>query len=82
MEVFVDFCEDAIFEMQHAAALMATGDEEGTTGKQKRNFFNISLSHQKLFFLKNFDFHRQKRNYYSLRRRTKRNYCSIKRKIY
>ena len=35
MEVFVDFCEDAIFEMQHAAALMATGDEEGTTGKQK-----------------------------------------------
>ena len=63
MEVFVDFCEDAIFEMQHAAALMATGDEEGTTGKQKRNFFNISLSHQKLFFLKNFDFHRQKRNY-------------------
>ena len=54
MEVFVDFCEDAIFEMQHAAALMATGDEEGTTGKQKRNFFNISLSHQKLFFLKKF----------------------------
>ena len=35
MEVFVDFCEDAIFEMQHAAALMATGDEEGTTGKKE-----------------------------------------------
>ena len=24
MEAFVDFCEDAIFEMQHAASLMAT----------------------------------------------------------
>ena len=30
MEVFVDFCEDAIFEMQHAAALMSTGEEEKT----------------------------------------------------
>ena len=31
MEVFVDFCEDAIFEMQHAASLMSTGDDEGKT---------------------------------------------------
>ena len=27
MEAFVDFCEDAIFEMQHAASLMDTNGE-------------------------------------------------------
>ena len=30
MEQFVDFCEDAIFEMQMAASLMATDEEEKT----------------------------------------------------
>ena len=29
MEAFVDFCEDAIFEMQHAASLMDAGDGGG-----------------------------------------------------
>ena len=29
MEAFVDFCEDAIFEMQHSASLLETDDEEG-----------------------------------------------------
>ncbi len=35
MEAFVDFCEDAIFEMQHAASLMSTGDEGGATVKKE-----------------------------------------------
>ena len=29
MECFVDFCEDAIFEMQHSASLIETDDTEG-----------------------------------------------------
>ena len=29
MECFVDFCEDAIFEMQHSASLMGSDDAEG-----------------------------------------------------
>lgn len=29
MECFVDFCEDAIFEMQHSASLIETEDGEG-----------------------------------------------------
>ena len=29
MEQFVDFCEDAIFEMQHSASLIETDDSEG-----------------------------------------------------
>ena len=35
MEVFVDFCEDAIFEMQHAESLMSSGEEEK---KEKAEF--------------------------------------------
>ena len=38
MECFVDFCEDAIFEMQHSASLVAT-DSTGDT-------VNYSLAHQ------------------------------------
>ena len=34
MEVFVDFCEDAIFEMQHAESLMSSGEDEG--GKKEK----------------------------------------------
>ena len=34
LECFVDFCEDAIFEMQHAESLMSTGDDGGG-GKEK-----------------------------------------------
>ena len=29
MECFVDFCEDAIFEMQHSASLMGSDDAKG-----------------------------------------------------
>ncbi len=29
MECFVDFCEDAIFEMQHAESLMKADDSGG-----------------------------------------------------
>ena len=36
MEVFVDFCEDAIFEMQHAESLMSTGEDDG--GKKDKDF--------------------------------------------
>ena len=32
MECFVDFCEDAIFEMQHSASLMEEDGEEGKVG--------------------------------------------------
>ena len=35
MECFVDFCEDAIFEMQHAESLMSTGEDEG--GKKEKD---------------------------------------------
>ena len=30
MECFVDFCEDAIFELQHSASLLETEEGEGT----------------------------------------------------
>lgn len=33
LEAFVNFCEDAIFEMQHASYLMATDDFEASTKK-------------------------------------------------
>lgn len=29
LEAFINFCEDAIFEMQHASALMAVEDSSG-----------------------------------------------------
>merc|ERR1712012_1312094 len=35
MECFVDFCEDAIFEMQHSASLMSTDEEGGGTVKKE-----------------------------------------------
>ena len=34
LEVFVNFCEDAIFEMQHASALMASEEEEASSARQ------------------------------------------------
>lgn len=34
LEAFINFCEDAIFEMQHASALMSV--EETTSGAQAR----------------------------------------------
>lgn len=33
LEAFVNFCEDAVFEMQHASYLMTTDDDEGSTKK-------------------------------------------------
>ena len=32
MECFVDFCEDAIFEMQHSASLVEEDSDEGKVG--------------------------------------------------
>jgi ryanodine receptor 2 len=32
LEVFVNFCEDSIFEMQHAASISSSSDEEGGPG--------------------------------------------------
>ena len=45
MECFVDFCEDAIFEMQHSASLVEEDSEEGKVGKKcsLKSFFLISL---------------------------------------
>lgn len=34
LESFVNFCEDAVFEMQHASGLMATDDGGGNTKKE------------------------------------------------
>lgn len=31
LECFVDFCEDAIFEMQHAESLMSSSEDGGTS---------------------------------------------------
>ena len=43
LELFVNFCEDAIFEMQHASSLM--GEEEdakpGATGKESFDILNV-----------------------------------------
>ena len=41
MECFVDFCEDAIFEMQHSASLIETEDGEGAVSFKR--FFKIIL---------------------------------------
>jgi len=38
LEAFVNFCEDAIFEMQHANALMAV-EEEGHGGHAREPAF-------------------------------------------
>lgn len=36
LQAFVDFCEDAIFEMQHASALMSSPDEgSGSQGREQ-----------------------------------------------
>lgn len=36
LEAFVNFCEDAIFEMQHASGLMAVDDGGGGSGKARK----------------------------------------------
>lgn len=36
LEAFVNFCEDAIFEMQHASGLMAVDDGSGVGGGKTR----------------------------------------------
>ena len=41
MESFVDFCEDAIFEMQHADALMSGEQEEERTCARDVSVKNI-----------------------------------------
>jgi len=42
LEVFVNFCEDAIFEMQHASALMAS-EEEGATSQARQAAYVLPL---------------------------------------
>ncbi|CAB3362502.1 Hypothetical predicted protein [Cloeon dipterum] len=39
LEAFVNFCEDAIFEMQHASGLMST-DESGGAGKSRETSYS------------------------------------------
>ncbi len=38
LQAFVDFCEDAIFEMQHASALMASDEEGGGSHGREQKF--------------------------------------------
>ncbi|KAK2706501.1 hypothetical protein QYM36_016513 [Artemia franciscana] len=45
LEAFVNFCEDAIFEMQHATALMATKDDGGG-GAPKKPEYNFGDDEQ------------------------------------
>lgn len=40
LEAFVNFCEDAIFEMQHASGLMAVDDGSAGSGKARRAAYN------------------------------------------
>ncbi|CAB0015939.1 unnamed protein product, partial [Nesidiocoris tenuis] len=40
LEAFVNFCEDAIFEMQHASGLMASEEETGGGGKQRNTSYS------------------------------------------
>lgn len=40
LELFVNFCEDAIFEMQHASGLMAVDDESSGGGKQRKTSYS------------------------------------------
>lgn len=51
LEAFVNFCEDAIFEMQHASGLMAV-DEGGVAGggkarKQAYNYMSVDGEEEK-----------------------------------
>lgn len=39
LEAFINFCEDAIFEMQHASGLMAV-EESGGVGKAREASYN------------------------------------------
>jgi ryanodine receptor 2 len=39
LEAFVNFCEDAIFEMQHASCLMAS-DDSGGGGKSRETAYS------------------------------------------
>jgi len=39
LEAFVNFCEDAIFEMQHASGLMSS-DDSGNSGKSRETSYN------------------------------------------
>ncbi|XP_037033206.1 ryanodine receptor isoform X4 [Bradysia coprophila] len=39
LESFVNFCEDAVFEMQHASGLMSTDDGSSTTRKEAQYTF-------------------------------------------
>ena len=43
MECFVDFCEDAIFEMQHSASLVEEDSDEGKVGGKITQKGNITL---------------------------------------
>uniref|UniRef100_A0A0K8TI63 Ryanodine receptor 44F n=1 Tax=Lygus hesperus TaxID=30085 RepID=A0A0K8TI63_LYGHE len=40
LEAFVNFCEDAIFEMQHASGLMAVDEEAVGGGKQRKTSYS------------------------------------------
>jgi ryanodine receptor 2 len=48
LEDFVNFCEDAIFEMQHADALMASHDE-GATSHARQAAFQIPVDEEEKY---------------------------------
>ena len=50
LETFVNFCEDAIFEMQHASALMAS-EEEGATSQARQAAYVLPLDDEDQYIL-------------------------------
>lgn len=52
LEVFVNFCEDAIFEMQHASALMAS-EEEGATSQARQAAYVLPLDDEDQYLASN-----------------------------
>ena len=48
LEAFVNFCEDAIFEMQHANALMAS-DEEGGHSQARQAAYKLPTDEEEQY---------------------------------
>jgi ryanodine receptor 2 len=48
LEAFVNFCEDAIFEMQHASGLMAS-DEEGGISQARQAAYKLPTDEEEQY---------------------------------
>lgn len=46
LEAFVNFCEDAIFEMQHASGLNVVDDGAAGSGKTRKAAYNYLSSEE------------------------------------